>query len=155
MNIESTSKTFAFGPFRLSPSQRLLLESERPVRLGSRALDMLTLLVEHAGAVVGKAELMSRVWPTNVVEEAALRVHMAALRKILGDGRPDRRFIATVPQRGYSFVAPVRVEPTPGLSTCTCGARFAPAFSAPPFYMHSINYAISPAPDFETVGYES
>ncbi len=99
------------------------------MRLGSRALEILTVLIENAGEIVGKAQLMMRVWPHNVVEEAALRVHMAALRKILGDGRAGRRFITTVPQRGYSFVAPVREHPTGPLSTCTCGALGVPASS--------------------------
>jgi DNA-binding winged helix-turn-helix (wHTH) protein len=107
MNAESITRGFAFGSYRFLPWQRLLLESDRPVKLGSRALEILTVLVENAGEIVGKAQLMRRVWPDNIVEEAALRVHMAALRKILGDGREGRRFIATVPQRGYSFVAPV------------------------------------------------
>jgi DNA-binding winged helix-turn-helix (wHTH) protein len=107
MNAESIARGFAFGPYRLLPWQRLLLESDRPVKLGSRALEILTVLVENAGEIVGKALLMRRVSPDNIVEEAALRVRMAALRKILGDGREGRRYIATVPQRGYSFVAPV------------------------------------------------
>lgn len=119
---KSIDRDFAFGPFRVLPRQRLLMESERPVRLGSRALEILIALIERAGEVVGKAQLMAQVWPHSVVEEAALRVHMAALRKALGDGRPGRRFIATIPQRGYSFVAPIRQDPVAHLPGCPCGA---------------------------------
>ena len=107
MKAESIARGFEFESYRLLPRQRLLMESGRPVKLGSRALELLTVLVENAGTIVGKAQLMARLWPDNIVEEAALRVHMAALRKILSDGREGRRFIVTVPQRGYTFVAPV------------------------------------------------
>jgi predicted ATPase/DNA-binding winged helix-turn-helix (wHTH) protein len=81
-----------------------------PVRLGSRALDILIALVERAGEVVSKNELMSYAWPNTVVEENNLRVHVAALRKILGD---DARYIINVAGRGYSFVAPVSLVDAP------------------------------------------
>ncbi|WP_236247438.1 ATP-binding protein [Pseudomonas tohonis] len=99
-----------FGTFRFHVQRRLLLEGERPLHLGSRALDILQLLLENAGHLVGKDCIIARVWPTTVVEESNLRVHIAALRRALGDGRDGRRFIANVPQRGYSFVAPVSCE---------------------------------------------
>jgi predicted ATPase/DNA-binding winged helix-turn-helix (wHTH) protein len=96
-----------FGPFRLIPSQRLLLESEHQVRIGARALDILILLIERAGSVVTKAELIAHVWPDTVVEEINLRVSVAALRRALGDDEADHRYIANVVGRGYSFVASV------------------------------------------------
>jgi predicted ATPase/DNA-binding winged helix-turn-helix (wHTH) protein len=99
-----------FGPFRLLPAQQLLLEGERPVRLGSRALEILIVLVERAGELVSKGELMARVWPNSVVEENNLKVHVAALRRSLGDGQPGRRYLATIPGRGYRFVAPVELS---------------------------------------------
>jgi len=94
----------SFGPFRLIASQRLLLDGDTPVRLGGRAIDLLIALVDRAGEVVGKDELLARVWPETVVEEASLRVHIGALRKALGDGQGGQRFITNVPGRGYSFV---------------------------------------------------
>ncbi len=97
----------SFGPFRLLPAQRLLLEADRPLRLGSRALAILVALVERAGELVSKDELIARVWPNTIVDEGSLRVHMAALRRTLGDGQPGKRYVATVPGRGYSFVAPL------------------------------------------------
>lgn len=100
-----------FGPFRLLPRQKLLLLAEQPVKLGGRALDLLIALALRAGGTVGRAELMALVWPDTRVEENTLRVHMAALRKALGDGRNGARYIATAKGRGYSFVAPVATAP--------------------------------------------
>lgn len=103
-------ETFAFGSFRLIPAQRILLEGGEPLRLGSRAFDILVALIERAGETVSKEELIARAWPDTTVEEAALRVHVAALRKALGDGRDGRRYIANNPGRGYTFVAPIMRE---------------------------------------------
>ena len=99
-----------FGPYAFHLSQRLVLEGDRPLRLGGRALDVLQVLVEHAGSVVSKEELIAQVWPRSVVEEINLRVHIAALRRALGDGQC---YIVNIPQRGYSFVAPVQHSPQP------------------------------------------
>ena len=99
-----------FGPYRVYPEQRLVMETEQPVRLGRRALDILLILLEHAGQVVSKQTLIAAVWPKSVVEDINLRVHMAALRKALGDGQNGQRYIITVAHRGYSFVASCSVE---------------------------------------------
>ncbi|MET0351749.1 MAG: winged helix-turn-helix domain-containing protein, partial [Rhizobacter sp.] len=96
-----------FGPFRLLPKRRLLLDGDRPLRIGSRAFDLLVLLVERAGDIVSNTELMSRVWQDAVVEPGSLRMHIAALRKALGDGGGADRYIVNVPLRGYTFVSPV------------------------------------------------
>jgi DNA-binding winged helix-turn-helix (wHTH) protein len=103
-------EVFAFGSFRLIPAQRMLSENGKPVRLGGRALDILAALTERAGETISKDELIARAWPDTVVEEAALRVHVAALRKALGDGRAGKRYIANHPGRGYAFIASVRRE---------------------------------------------
>ena len=97
----------SFGPFRLFAAERQLKKGDEALQLGGRALDTLIALVERAGEVVTQGELISRVWPDVTVEEANLRVHIASLRKALGDGREDTRYIVTVAGRGYSFVAPV------------------------------------------------
>jgi len=102
-----TQHALAFGPFKLLRAQRLLLEDDVPVRLGSRALDILVALVERAGELVSNDELMTRVWPRTVVEENSLRVHMSALRKVLGDGHAGARYIINQPGAGYRFVAPI------------------------------------------------
>jgi len=97
----------SFGPFRLFAAERLLQKADEPLQLGGRALDILITLVERAGEVVTRKELLSRVWPDVIVEEANLRVHVAGLRKALGDGHDGARYVANVPGRGYCFVAPV------------------------------------------------
>jgi predicted ATPase/DNA-binding winged helix-turn-helix (wHTH) protein len=103
----SAERAISFGPFRLLPTQRLLLEGDRPLRLGSRALDVLIALVERAGELVSKDELMARVWPNTFVEEANLKVHVSALRRALGDGQGGNRYLINSPGRGYRFVAPI------------------------------------------------
>jgi predicted ATPase/DNA-binding winged helix-turn-helix (wHTH) protein len=103
-------REISFGPFRFIPAQQLLLEGEAPVRLGSRAFQILEALVERAGELVGKDELVARVWPRMTVDENTLRVNVAGLRKALGDGQPGRRYIANVTGRGYRFVTPVKIS---------------------------------------------
>ena len=103
----SVNQAFAFGPFQLFPARRMLIEDDRAVRVGGRALDILIDLVQNAASVVSKDELMARVWSDVTVDEGSLRVHIAALRRALGDGRAGRRYIINVPGRGYCFVAPV------------------------------------------------
>ncbi len=105
-----TQGVVSFGPFRLSAAERQLKKGNEPLQLGGRALDTLIALVERAGEVVTQRELISRVWPDVTVEEANLRVHIANLRKALGDGREDARYIVTIPGRGYSFVAPATLS---------------------------------------------
>jgi predicted ATPase/DNA-binding winged helix-turn-helix (wHTH) protein len=100
-------RAYSFGPFRLLPEQQLLLEGETPVRVGSRALEVLLALVERPGELVSKDELISRVWPNTLVEESNLKVNVAALRRALGEGSSGLRYIATAIGRGYRFVAPV------------------------------------------------
>jgi predicted ATPase/DNA-binding winged helix-turn-helix (wHTH) protein len=103
----SADQQIIFGPFLLLPAEQLLLESGKPVRVGSRALEILAALVERAGDLVSKDELIQRVWPNTVVEETNLKVHIAALRRALGDGRDGNRYIVNIPGRGYRFVAAV------------------------------------------------
>ena len=102
-------RSYRFGPFVLVPERQQLLQEGSPVRIGGRALDILTALVERPGEVVGKRALMARVWPDVVVDEGNLKVNMAALRRALGDGSATTTdaYIATVTGRGYRFVAPV------------------------------------------------
>jgi predicted ATPase/DNA-binding winged helix-turn-helix (wHTH) protein len=104
------SDAFVFGSFRLMPTERTLLDGDKPLRVGSRALDILVTLLESAGETVCKDELMARAWPDTNVDEASLRVHIAALRKALGDGQAGNRFITNIPGRGYVFVAPATRE---------------------------------------------
>jgi len=110
-----------FGRYRLLPDQRLLVEGEIPVPLGGRAFDILMALVDRRSEVVSKDDLMRRVWGGQVVEDNTLAVHLSALRKALGDGK---RYIGTVPGRGYQFVAPVeavREAAAPSLEVASPG----------------------------------
>ena len=106
----AAASEISFGPFRLLPAQFLLLEGDKPVPLGSRALQILIALVERRGELVSNQELMARVWPNIFVEPANLTVHISALRRTLRDGRNGNRFIINVPGRGYVFVASVKVS---------------------------------------------
>jgi DNA-binding winged helix-turn-helix (wHTH) protein len=94
----------AFGRFLLLPHRRELLADGRPVRLGGRAFDVLTALIEAQGAVVSKNALMARVWPDRIVEENNLQRQMSALRAAFG---ADRNLIRTVSGRGYQFAAEI------------------------------------------------
>lgn len=97
---------FAFGPFRLHLPERSLQRHGVPVPLGGRAFDILACLVQHAGRVVRHDELIAHVWADVRVSPGTPRVHLTALRKVLGC-RPDHtRYIANIPGRGYCFVAP-------------------------------------------------
>jgi DNA-binding winged helix-turn-helix (wHTH) protein len=95
-----------FGRFRLSVRQRRLLAGGVPVELGTRAFDILMVLIEAGGALVTHGELQSRVWPGIVVARDNLKVQISALRKALG---ADRELIRTENGRGYRFTAAVRV----------------------------------------------
>jgi TolB-like protein len=103
-------ETFLFEAFRLDRCG-LLRRDERgvfaPAVIGSRALDVLRVLVKADGDLVSKDEIMAAVWPGTVVEDNNLTVQIAALRRILDQGRADGSCIQTVAGRGYRFAAPV------------------------------------------------
>ncbi|MCA1371159.1 winged helix-turn-helix domain-containing protein [Bradyrhizobium sp. BRP14] len=108
--------SYFFGPFVLIPERQSLMRDQTTIRVGSRALEILTALVERPGELVGKAELVSRAWPNTFVEESNLKVNVAALRRALGDTADGTRYIATVSGRGYRFVSPVRVSEQDNIS---------------------------------------
>jgi len=111
----TTDEVISFGPFRLHAAQRLIERKGAPLHLSGRALDILIALVEQASRVVSKNELMARVWPDATVDESSLRVHVAALRKALGDGEAGARYVTTLTGQGYCFVAPVSRSSEPAL----------------------------------------
>jgi DNA-binding winged helix-turn-helix (wHTH) protein/Tfp pilus assembly protein PilF len=102
---------YEFGAFRVDPGKRLLLREGQPVPLTARAFDTLLVLVENQGRVLEKDELMRLVWPDTVVEESNLSQNVFTLRKVLGEQPHEHLYIATVPRRGYQFVAEVRRTP--------------------------------------------
>jgi predicted ATPase/DNA-binding winged helix-turn-helix (wHTH) protein len=99
--------TLRFGSFQVLPYQRLLLDRDAPVQLGSRAFDVLIALLEQPGQLVSKEELIARVWPDTTVDEGNLRAHVANLRKALHGQDDGSKIICTIPGRGYRFIAPV------------------------------------------------
>ena len=100
-------EVYSFGSFHLLPAQQILLNGDVRVRLGSRAFHILVTLVERAGTLVPKEELIARVWPNTCVQDSNLKVQIAALRKVFGSRAESRQFVATSNGRGYSFVAAV------------------------------------------------
>ena len=100
-----------FGPFELNVAERSLKKANQVIPLGGRAYDLLVALLENAGEVVAKSELIAKVWPDVTVEEGSLRVHLSALRKALGDGQFGNKYIASTQGHGYSFIAPVTLFP--------------------------------------------
>ena len=107
MASDSVHRDLKFGPFELSVSERVLRRDGVVLPLGGRALDIMIYLAERPGEVIAKQELMDHVWSDVTVEEGSLRVHVAAIRKALGDGQFGNRYIATIKGRGYSFVGTV------------------------------------------------
>jgi DNA-binding response OmpR family regulator len=91
-----------FGPFCVHPRSRQLFAGGQPVDIGSRAFDLLIVLLEARGALVPKEQIMRLLWPTTVVEECNLRQQMSFLRKALGSSRDA---IKTIPGRGYVLAA--------------------------------------------------
>src|SRR5438876_2703360 len=107
MSGAAVHRKLKFGPFELSIGERVLRHDGRALPLGDRALDILTYLADRPGEVIAKQELMDHVWSDVTVEEGSLRVHVAAIRKALGDGQFGNRYIANIKGRGYSFVGTV------------------------------------------------
>lgn len=100
-----------FGPFQLDPDRREILRNGERFPLQARPFDTLVFLVQHRDRVVDKQELLENVWPDAYVEESALFQTISTLRKALGEGKPaGERYIATVPGRGYRFVADVALS---------------------------------------------
>src|SRR6267143_3303354 len=117
MDALSSTESSLFEGFRLDRRAGVLFRRDErgvfaPMAIGSRALDILGVLVERPGDLVSRAEIIETVWPGTAVEDSNLNVQVAALRRILDDGRAEGSCIQTVSGRGYRFVAPVtRGEP--------------------------------------------
>src|ERR1700691_79562 len=103
-----TSQLYEFGPFRADGVRRLLLRDGEAVPLTSKAFDTLQVLIVNHGRVLEKDELLKSIWPNSFVEEANLAQNVSALRKALGELPGEHRYIATIPGRGYRFVAQVK-----------------------------------------------
>jgi DNA-binding winged helix-turn-helix (wHTH) protein/Flp pilus assembly protein TadD len=102
-----TKRFYQFGPFRIDAEKRVLLRVGEVVPLKPKAFDTLLVLVQHHGEVLEKDNLMEMLWPDSDVAESNLPQHISALRKALGESPNERRYIVTVPGRGYRFAARV------------------------------------------------
>ncbi|HXP66615.1 MAG TPA: transcriptional regulator, partial [Steroidobacteraceae bacterium] len=109
---QSSTPSYEFAGFRLDTVQQVLSSpAGEPIALPSRAFETLRYLVERAGELVEKSTLMKAVWPRAMVEENNLNQCIFTLRRVLGEAAGERRFILTVPGRGFKFVAAVTVIP--------------------------------------------
>ena len=97
----------SFGPFHLDPAAGCVWCGEHALALTPKAFAVLTYLVEQPGRLITKDELLSAVWRGTIVSDAALKVQIRDIRKVLGDNSAAPQYIATVPWRGYRFIAPV------------------------------------------------
>ncbi|MDN3277112.1 winged helix-turn-helix domain-containing protein [Frankia sp. RB7] len=114
--------TLSFGPFVVTPHERLVTRDGVVLPMGAKSFDTLIALMSRPNEVVSKWDLMGLVWPGMSVEETNLRFHIAALRKALGDGKDGARYITTLSGRGYCFVAPISqigVQAEPHLASRT------------------------------------
>lgn len=125
----SREAVIRFGRFCVRPRSRQLLADGQPVELGSRAFDILMVLIKACGSLVTKRELLDQVWPATVVDEGNLQVQVSALRKALSE---DRDVIKTIPGRGYVFTAEIsEAEPDAFMPPSPEQAR-PPSRHAPP-----------------------
>jgi DNA-binding winged helix-turn-helix (wHTH) protein len=122
----SASPALEFGRFRVLLRQRHLVADGAPIELGTRAFDILLILLEAAGSLVTKDELLRRVWPGIAVVEGSIKVQICALRKALGE---DHDFIRTEVGRGYRFTAAVRSTVAHGAGRCQTRRRHRPTQS--------------------------
>lgn len=142
-------REYLFGPFRFVPARQRLWCGDTPLRVGSRALDILAVLAERAGEVVGKQELIARAWPSTVVEDSNLKVQLSALRRALSEGQRGcgdhaTEYVATVTGRGYRFVAPISlaVQALPvGLAAAAARGAAAQAHNLPAAITRAIGRA--------------
>ena len=98
---------YEFGEFRIEAGKRLLLRDGAPVPLTPKAFDTLLLLVQNRQRIVEKDELMQAIWPDTTVEENNLNQNISTLQRVLGESRGENRYIATIPGKGYRFIADV------------------------------------------------
>jgi DNA-binding winged helix-turn-helix (wHTH) protein/TolB-like protein len=108
MNEQNECVSYEFGSFRVDKLKRQLFCDDEPVQVTSKAFDTLVVLLERHGETISKEDLLDLVWGETAVEENNLTQQISALRKALGEGAREHKFIVTVNGRGYSFVAPVR-----------------------------------------------
>ena len=100
-----TTDLLEFGAYRIDREQRLLTKESDVIPLAPKVFDTLVVLAESGGRMLEKATLLKKIWPDAFVEEGSLARNISTLRKVLGEGPQDQKYIVTVPRRGYRFVA--------------------------------------------------
>jgi DNA-binding winged helix-turn-helix (wHTH) protein/Tol biopolymer transport system component len=111
--MAESSEIYVFGPFRLDVPTRTLQRDGQPLTLTGKVFDTLLALVRHRERVVGKEELIRLVWPDAFVTDDSLTQSISTLRRVMGDDSSQPQLIATIPRRGYRFIAPLTVVDTP------------------------------------------
>lgn len=120
---DSAGSLYEFGPFRVDAQRHILLRDGQTIPLAPKVFETLLALVRSDGRVLKKNELMEVIWPDTFVEESNLAQHVFLLRKVLGEGKGEHRYILTVPGVGYRFVAQVRASEAPREASAPLGAR--------------------------------
>src|SRR5262245_40804921 len=105
---EQTAPIYEFGEFQLDLDRQVLTRAGEEIALTPKVYSLLVIFVENAGRLLGKDELIKLLWENSFVEEANLNVNVSALRRALGERPNEDRYVATVPRRGYRFVADVQ-----------------------------------------------
>src|SRR5574340_597665 len=116
---------YAFGPFKVDPLKRVLTRTGTPIPLPPKVFDTLLYMIEQAGRLLDKEELLREIWPGRIVEEDSLFHNISLLRKALDDSAQSERYIITAPGRGYRFVA--TLQRTPADSHTGTGVMPAPS----------------------------
>jgi DNA-binding winged helix-turn-helix (wHTH) protein/TolB-like protein len=131
--MPATSAYYEFGDFALDVGQQCLLRRDtgQTIPLTAKVLDTLVYFVEHAGETLDKDLLLRSIWPGTIVEENSLTQNVSTLRQMLGEARGENRYIATVPRRGYRFVAQVTRRAAPVVSGIASASAAAPTNAAP------------------------
>ena len=126
--MPQTVSRYQFGPFELDPAEHRLLRNGEEVSVQLKAFETLCILVENAGRLLKKDDLLRQVWPDTVVEENNLNKNVSMLRKVLHDQATGQSYIETVPRVGYRFVAPVKnmVPPTSPKDVAIAGNSLGP-----------------------------
>jgi TolB-like protein len=126
------TETYRFGPFRLDAEAEILFRGAEPIVLGQRAVALLRLLLECAGAPVTKTALFETAWPGLAVEDSNLTVQIAALRRAFeSEGGAD--WIETIPRRGYRYVGPAVERGAPAALETTTALPGKPSVAVLPF----------------------
>ena len=103
----SADQIYEFGRFRLDPVEKTLVSAGKPLKITPKAFDTLHVLLENAGHLIEKDELLRAIWPDQFVEEGNLAYTIRLIRKALDDDADSPEFIETVPRRGYRFIGEV------------------------------------------------